>query len=135
VTGDITVIANGRASWVGWLELKTVAVNEVATADTARVIQDLKADILTVLEAESRATLQMFSNAMFPAVGYRAYEQVMLVEGNDTGGIDVGFLAREEVTLLEKMPTGVGTAGETPLLWLMRRGVARVSGRRLRPDT
>jgi endonuclease/exonuclease/phosphatase family metal-dependent hydrolase len=76
-------------------------VSEVATANTARVIQDLKADILTVIEAESRPTLQMFSNAMLPAVGYRAYEQVMLVEGNDTRGIDVGFLARDDVTLLE----------------------------------
>src|SRR5215475_2543833 len=40
------IVATGRDSWIGWLELKTAAVNEVATQNTARVIAEIDADIL-----------------------------------------------------------------------------------------
>ena len=36
--GTVEVTAAGRGSWIGWLELKREAVNEVATRNTARVV-------------------------------------------------------------------------------------------------
>ena len=45
-TGPVEVVANGRDSWIGWLELKTERVNEIATQNTARVIREIKADVI-----------------------------------------------------------------------------------------
>src|SRR5262245_11305830 len=33
-TGPVQVVANGRPDWIGWLELKTERVNEIATQNT-----------------------------------------------------------------------------------------------------
>ena len=101
MSGPVTVVATGRASWVGWVELKTVAVNVRATENTARVISELAADVLTVVEADDRPGLDMFSVAMLPAVGGTAYPQVMVVEGNDTRGIDVGCMAATGYDLVQ----------------------------------
>lgn len=100
-TGPVTLVAKGRASWVGWVELKTIAVNVRATEHTARVITELNADVLTVIEADDRPGLAMFSAAMLPAVGGTAYEQVMVVEGNDTRGIDVGCMTGAGYNLVQ----------------------------------
>jgi hypothetical protein len=48
-TGKPEIVASGRGDWIGWLELKTEAVNEIATQMTARVIKDVNADILAVV--------------------------------------------------------------------------------------
>jgi len=98
-SGDVVVVADGRGDWVGWVELITEAVDEKATEHTAMVIRDLDADVMGVVEAESRPTLKMFSEAMLLKVGAVPYEQVMLVDGNDDRGIDVGLLARKDFPL------------------------------------
>jgi endonuclease/exonuclease/phosphatase family metal-dependent hydrolase len=100
-TGPVVLVARGRADWVGWIELKTVAVDEVATENTARVFNELGADVATVVEADDRPGLQMFNDAVLPVVGATPYDQVMLVEGNDARGIDVGFLARDGYRLVQ----------------------------------
>jgi endonuclease/exonuclease/phosphatase family metal-dependent hydrolase len=87
--------ARGRSDWIGWVELKKTEVDEVATENTARVIAEVDADVLTVVEADNRPDLELFTRALLPKVGGTPYEQVMLVEGNDQRGIDVGILARE----------------------------------------
>jgi uncharacterized protein YukJ len=46
--------ARGRQDWVGWAELRTSPVNEIAIMNTGRVIRDVDADILAVVEAENR---------------------------------------------------------------------------------
>ncbi|GAB3060910.1 hypothetical protein GCM10027053_23910 [Intrasporangium mesophilum] len=101
MSGPVTLVATGRASWVGWVELKTVAVNVQATENTARVITELGAHVLTVVEADNRPGLDMFSVAMLPAVGGTAYPEVMVVEGNDTRGIDVGCMAADGYNLVQ----------------------------------
>ena len=40
-TGEPQIVASGRASWIGWVELKTEPVNEAATQNTARVIASI----------------------------------------------------------------------------------------------
>src|SRR5215203_3638863 len=63
-SGPPEVVAEGRGDWIGWLELKREAVNEVAVEMTAKVIQDVNADILGVIEAEDRIALIRFSEQL-----------------------------------------------------------------------
>ena len=89
-----TVVANGRADWIGWVELEREMVNEVATRNTAQVIRDVDADVLGVIEAESRPALLRFAKEVLPEAGGSPYAHIMLIDGNDDRGIDVGILTR-----------------------------------------
>ncbi|MEU4194183.1 endonuclease/exonuclease/phosphatase family protein [Kribbella sp. NPDC026611] len=100
-TGPVEVVANGRADWIGWVELKTEQVDELAMQHTAMVIRDINADILGVVEADSRPLLKMFSEALIAEVGGTPYDEVMLVDGNDDRGIDVGILLRNSNPLAD----------------------------------
>ncbi len=88
--------AKGRKDWVGWCELRTEAVNEVAMANTARVIRDVAADVLAVVEAESRPVLKQFHEMMLEKLALpEGYRHIMIIDGNDSRGIDVGLATRE----------------------------------------
>jgi endonuclease/exonuclease/phosphatase family metal-dependent hydrolase len=93
--GTIDIVANGRDDWIGWVDLKYEAVNEIATRMTAQVIRDLSADILGIVEAENRPSLLRFCEDVMPAVNGNAYEHVMLIDGNDERGIDVAVMTRD----------------------------------------
>jgi endonuclease/exonuclease/phosphatase family metal-dependent hydrolase len=92
--GGLQIVANGRADWSGWVEMKQELVNETATRNTAQVVRDVAADVLAVVECEGREALLQFSDKLLPAVGGEPYLECMLIDGNDTRGIDVGLLAR-----------------------------------------
>lgn len=92
--GPVTVSATGRADWIGWVELKTEHVSERATENCARVIDVIGADILGVVEAEDRTTLKRFNDQVLPLIGGVPFEHIMLIDGNDERGIDVGILTR-----------------------------------------
>jgi endonuclease/exonuclease/phosphatase family metal-dependent hydrolase len=104
-SGGIEVVAAGRESWVGWAELKTAHVNEVAVMNTGRVIRDVDADILAVIEAENRIVLRQFSDSVLEKVNeevdeaVRPYKEIMLIDGNDDRGIDVGLMTKEGYTI------------------------------------
>lgn len=98
--GEITVVADGRSDWIGWVDLVVEQVNESATRNTARVIVDIDADVLGVVEAESRPALVRFSNYVLPAVAGKTYDHIMLVDGNDERGIDVGLMTRNKFDIL-----------------------------------
>jgi endonuclease/exonuclease/phosphatase family metal-dependent hydrolase len=91
--GSPEVVAEGCDDWVGWVELKTESVNEVAMKMTARVIQDVNADILAVVEAENRIALSRFNEQLLKPIEAN-YSQTMLIDGNDERGIDVGILTK-----------------------------------------
>jgi endonuclease/exonuclease/phosphatase family metal-dependent hydrolase len=84
----IEIVADGRADWIGWLELVVEPVDEVAIDMTARVIRDVAADVLAVVEAENRPSLLRFNEVLLA----NRYRHVMLVDGNDVRGIDVGLM-------------------------------------------
>lgn len=42
----VQVVAAGRSDWIGRVELKTEAVNEISTQNNARVIGNINADIV-----------------------------------------------------------------------------------------
>ncbi|KQS63534.1 endonuclease/exonuclease/phosphatase [Methylobacterium sp. Leaf361] len=90
----LQVVAGGRDDWIGWLELKREAVDEVATQNTARVLKEVDADIVVVVEAEHRISLCRFNEQVLERIGGRPYDHVMLVDGNDERGIDVGLMTR-----------------------------------------
>ena len=94
LTGSPSIVAAGRASWVGWVELRTEVINETATRNTAQVVRDIGADVISVVECEGRSALMQFSYGLLPAVKAQPYDQVMLIDGNDDRGIDVGLMAR-----------------------------------------
>lgn len=90
--GGIEIVADGRADWAGSLELREEPIDENAMRNTARVMSDLQADVLGIIEAEHRPGLAMFNAKVIPAVGGRPFRHVMLIDGNDDRGIDVGIL-------------------------------------------
>jgi endonuclease/exonuclease/phosphatase family metal-dependent hydrolase len=97
--GAIEVVANGRSSWIGWVELKVEPVDETAVRNCARIIRDVNADVLAIVEAESRPALLRFSKNLLPAVGAPSYGHTMLIDGNDDRGIDVGLMFRAGYTI------------------------------------
>jgi len=90
-TKSVEIIATGRGDWIGWVELATEATDEVGTRTTARVIADVDADIIAIVEAEDRPSLIRLNHEL---LGDR-YEHVMLVDGNDDRGIDVGIMTKK----------------------------------------
>jgi endonuclease/exonuclease/phosphatase family metal-dependent hydrolase len=94
--GQVEVVAGGRGDWIGWVELTTDRVDELALYNTARVLLDVDADIVGVIEAESRLALKRFADA---GLGSR-YPHVMVVDGNDERGIDVGVLSGRDFPLV-----------------------------------
>ena len=66
-SGPPQIVAEGRGDWIGWLELKKEAVNEIAIQMTAKVIQDVNADILAVIEAEDRIALKQLQQSVAKA--------------------------------------------------------------------
>lgn len=92
-TARTEVVASGRGDWVGWVDLVKDRVDELAMAHTARVVADVEADVLAVVEAESRVALKHFTDAgVVTRTGRPVYPHVMVIDGNDDRGIDVGLL-------------------------------------------
>ncbi|MEM9971417.1 MAG: endonuclease/exonuclease/phosphatase family protein [Pseudomonadota bacterium] len=97
------IVANGRDNWVGWVELKTEPVDEIAMELTARVLFDCEADIIGVVEAENRVVLKNFQTMMSGKFGViERYANIMLIDGNDRRGIDVAL----------------GTTADYPIGWM-----------------
>ena len=72
------------------MELAKQPLNETGTRLTARVIADVGADVIGVVEAEDRPSLVRFNSELLN----RQYDHVMLIDGNDTRGIDVAIYSR-----------------------------------------
>ena len=89
-TADVEITATGRADWIGWIELATETTDETAVRMTARVIADVDADVIAVIEAEDRPALLRFDHELLDDL----YRHVMLVDGNDERGIDVGLMTK-----------------------------------------
>ena len=93
------IVANGRGDWIGWFDLETESVKETSTENTARVIKEINVDVLCVVEAEDRTALKRFNRDVIPNVEYTSYDHVMLIDGNDERGIDVGIMTRKDYSI------------------------------------
>ena len=94
---SVEIIAAGRADWIGWVELAKGTTNEVGTRMTARVINDVDADVLGIVEAEDRPSLVRLNRDR--DLLDKRYRHVMLVDGNDERGIDVGLMTKDGFSL------------------------------------
>jgi len=94
----VKVVANGRGDWLGWLELKNEAIADPAIVNTARVIAEVNPHIIVLVEVENRPTLERFHDQVLVpqlhALGAVPYPYNMVIDGNDSRGIDVGILSR-----------------------------------------
>jgi endonuclease/exonuclease/phosphatase family metal-dependent hydrolase len=100
--GKVQVVAKGRADWVGWLDLKREAVDEVSTRNTAAVIAEVNPDILAVVEAEDRPALVRFNDYVLKLNqgANKSFAHTMLIDGNDERVIDVGLFTKENFPIV-----------------------------------
>ncbi|MFB9464312.1 endonuclease/exonuclease/phosphatase family protein [Streptomyces cinereospinus] len=95
----VDVEAEGRADWTGWVDLVRDDLDWPAVRNTGRVVSEVDADILLLVEVEDRLTLERFNTQVLAgALGRRPYPYNMLVDGNDGRGIDVALLSRHPIT-------------------------------------
>ncbi|MCQ8772890.1 endonuclease/exonuclease/phosphatase family protein [Streptomyces telluris] len=100
-SGKLQVKAKGRLDWVGWAELARDDLTWAATKSVAKVIAAVDADVLLVVEIEDRITLDRFNTQVLQGeLGARPYRYNLLIDGNDSRGIDVGILSRRPVVSL-----------------------------------
>ena len=86
-----TIVAEGRGDWIGSIEWRRDLIQAPAIENTGRVINELKADVLCMVEVESRPVLRRFNETILKE---SPYPHAMLIDGNDERGIDVGLLCR-----------------------------------------
>lgn len=93
------VSVEGAGEWLGWVELTRKRADLAAIRNTARVIADLDAHIVCLVEVENRPLLQQFHDAILykkflKPNGRKAYKYIRLIDGNDDRGIDVAVMSR-----------------------------------------
>jgi endonuclease/exonuclease/phosphatase family metal-dependent hydrolase len=96
--GPLEVVASGRGDWTGWFELRRDDVKWIATFNTGRVIHAVNPDILITVEVENRPTLERFNLQVLKAEFGVSYPHIMVIDGNDPRGIDLGILSRFPIT-------------------------------------
>jgi hypothetical protein len=98
-----TLAAARKDAWDGSVELRRQKVSSAAQENTIRVIREVNADVLCVVEVEDRHVLEAMGrhSLLGSGAGSRRYVHNMLVEGNDDRGIDVGVLSRFPITRVE----------------------------------
>lgn len=89
----------GAKDWLGWVELTRRKADDTAVKNTARVISEVGADVICLVEVENRPLLQRFHDdflfKQFLASGGKSgYEFIILIDGNDRRGIDVAVMSR-----------------------------------------
>ena len=95
----VVVVAGGRSDWTGWVELVRDDLGWPAVQNTARVVAEIDADILLVVEVEDRTTLRRFNKQLLGDVLKKApYPYELVLDGNDPRGIDIGILSRFPIT-------------------------------------
>lgn len=84
------VAANGCNDWDGAIEFKKAKFSEITRKNTANVIKDVNADIVCIVEVENRQALESFDSHLLGS----QYKYPLLIDGNDTRGIDVGLYSK-----------------------------------------
>ena len=93
----IEIVAAGRGAGSAGSSWPPRPVDETAIHMTARVITDVAADILAVVEAEDRPALDRFNTELLAG----RYGHCMLIDGNDTRGIDVGIMTIPAIDIVD----------------------------------
>jgi endonuclease/exonuclease/phosphatase family metal-dependent hydrolase len=86
------VVANGAADFLGHIKFTRGDISGTAIRNTGRVIKELNADVLCIVEVEDRQLLGHFNSKVLTS---KRFMNHMVVDGNDDRGIDVGILSRK----------------------------------------
>lgn len=76
--------------WDGSVRFRRAKFSDIARGNTAKVIRDVKADVICLVEVEDRPVLSAFNSQRL----YSRYRYNMLIDGNDDRGIDVALLSK-----------------------------------------
>ena len=108
------IVATGRDDWVGYFELMRDPIIVHAVDNVARVMHTVNADVLAVVEAEDRTTLRRFNDTVLTPHTGNSYEHIMLIDGNDDRGIDVGIMMKNghHITSMRSHSDDVDAVGE-----------------------
>ena len=101
--GVLEIAAAMREDWVGWFELEKEPVKAAATDNIARIVGLVGADVLCVVEAENRTLLKRFNDRVMTRLHGNPYRHVMLIDGNDDRGIDVGILTKMDYPIVRML--------------------------------
>lgn len=88
---QISAACQGRGSWSGEIEFKTEPFSDEQRKNTARVINEMKADVQCLVEVESMPTVKTFNADVLNS---KFKEFVVLDTIIDPRGIDVGCLSK-----------------------------------------
>lgn len=112
-SGGATIVkAKGRGDWTGWFELRMNDIKWTAIYNTGRVVSEISPDILVCVEVESRPTLMRFNEQVLKAEFHNEYPHVMVIDGNDMRGIDVGILSRYPINRIRSHVDDKNQTGE-----------------------
>ncbi len=98
--------AKGAAEWLGYVSLEKETLDDAAVDNVARVITDLDADIIALIEVEDRITLQGFHNDILNKKFLRPakkkpYPYIMSIQGNDGRGINLAVMSRLPINWMQ----------------------------------
>ncbi|MDP2796309.1 MAG: endonuclease/exonuclease/phosphatase family protein [Methanoregula sp.] len=98
--------AKGAAEWLGYVSVKKTALKDESVNNIARVIADLDADIISLIEVEDRLTLKGFhDDILYPEflrpAGKEHYPCIMSIQGNDGRGINVAVMSRVPINWMQ----------------------------------
>ncbi len=54
----------------------------------------------SVIEVENRVVLKRFNDVVLSKVGVQTFDHVMLIDGNDDRGIDVGIMTKKDYKIV-----------------------------------
>lgn len=87
-SGHAVIQANGRDDWDGSLEYVKADFTEIVRSSTARVIREVDANLMCLVEVEDKPTLSAFNSQLLKS----RYKYNMLIDCiSDPRGIDVGL--------------------------------------------
>jgi endonuclease/exonuclease/phosphatase family metal-dependent hydrolase len=86
----VGVKAKGKDDWGGFITFKTDDFTEITRKNTAKVINSVRADILSLIEVENKPALDEFNSQLIK----KKYPYTMLIDAFDLRGIDVSLLSR-----------------------------------------
>jgi len=93
--------ANSLTDLSGWVTLQTIAVKRIATLNKARVIAEVNADVLVLQEVEDRNSLFDFNNQFLPKFNGVPYRELLVLQGNDGRGQELGMLTKNGFQIQE----------------------------------
>jgi len=89
----VGIKAKGKDDWSLFIAFKTDDFTEIARKNTAKVINSVSPDIISLIEVEDKTTLDTFNSQFIK----KRYPYSMLIDAFDPRGIDVSLLSRFEM--------------------------------------